>query len=194
MWKQRPREGRELPQIAQRWLWPTLFQFSLRIAAWVWKERRGLASENLPVPLLGPVSGKMASPTGKLLYQLEWFHVAAAPSLPPYLLLCKLRNNPMTCEQPYFPLSGWRHGEQTGAMGHSWEVLWLHQAFPLLTGGCGGLDPGSSSTGWAAQGQWIPVFTYPLTFSSAATPLPCWVSGFLSVEWEEPFFLPPPQA
>lgn len=57
--------------------------------------------------LLGQSVDKwLCSVESHFIYQLEWFLVAAVPSLPPCLLFCKLGSNPVTCQLPYFFL-GW---------------------------------------------------------------------------------------
>lgn len=113
----------------------------------------------------------MASLTGQSLHLSSGMVSGSCCSVStPDLLLCKLGNNPVTCQLPCFFLfllgvdrgMGSRLRGPRAIPGRCLEC----QAFPLPKGGCGDLGPGSS-TGWAAQGQWVPdnFLTLDLLFS-----------------------------
>lgn len=101
--------------------------------------------------LSGPVDKWLRSLESHFVYQLEWLLVAAVPSLPPCLLLCKLGSNPMTCQLPYFFL-GWMGAQ--GPWG-PWGTDSGDQVKPFCAkggrgGGRGGLGSGSG-TGWGSS-------------------------------------------
>lgn len=111
------------------------------------------------------------------IYQLEWFLVAAVPSLPPCLLFCKLGSNPMTCQLPYFFL-GWMGawgpwGTDSGDHGPFLESAGTMSSLSVAKGDGAGGGAGLAQAlvpARAAQHQWIPgsFLTLDLLFSGSS--------------------------
>lgn len=107
----------------------------------------------------------MALLTGShFVYQLEWFPGAAAPSLPPCLLLHRLRSNRMTRQLLHFFLRGWWVVGTLGSRLWSWAILGRYSngsSLSLAKEAMGSLAQTLVQTG-AAQGQWSPGLFLPL--------------------------------